>query len=155
MFRVVSGGQSGVDRAALDAALLRQYLHGGWCPAGRLAEDGVIDESYQLLETPSENHQQRTEWNVRDSDGTLLLFHGSNPGGGTAFTIECAERLGRPWLAVDPRCLAGVTAVRTWIHEHSISVLNVAGPRESKCGGIYHQALHFMIGLLDSLGTAH
>ncbi len=88
--RVFSGGQTGVDRAALDVALDLGFPCGGWCPSGRRAEDGPLKEIYPLKETPSKNYAQRTEWNVRDSDGTLVLHRGSLSGG-TAFTIELAE----------------------------------------------------------------
>ncbi|MCZ6552322.1 MAG: hypothetical protein O7A67_00850, partial [SAR324 cluster bacterium] len=89
--RIVSGGQSGVDRAALDAALATGLPCGGWCPRGRRAEDGPIHERYHLLETPSRRYAQRTEWNVRDSDGTLLLTR-REPSRGTALTRRLASR---------------------------------------------------------------
>src|SRR5512134_3746342 len=98
--RVVSGGQTGVDRAALDAALALGLPCGGWCPRGRRAEDGAIPLHYPLRETPTARYPQRTEWNVRDSDGTLILTRG-RPRGGTAYTISVARRLGRPLLVVD------------------------------------------------------
>jgi hypothetical protein len=71
--RIVSGGQTGADRAALDWAIARHVPHGGWCPKGRKAEDGVIDARYELMETPSDFYEERTLWNVRDSDGTVIL----------------------------------------------------------------------------------
>ena len=71
--KIVSGGQTGADRAALDWAMAHGVPHGGWCPAGRLAEDGVIDMRYSLKETPQPEYLQRTEWNVRDSDATLIV----------------------------------------------------------------------------------
>src|SRR5215217_2323846 len=92
--KIVSGGQTGVDRAALDVALELGIECGGWCPAGRQAEDGPIDARYPLRETPSADPAQRTEWNVRDSDATLLLTTGAaSPG--TELTREVARRLGR------------------------------------------------------------
>jgi hypothetical protein len=137
--KIVSGGQTGVDRAALDLALELGLACGGWCPKGRKAEDGLIASDYPLRETPSDDYAQRTEWNVRDSDGTLVLTVGP-PTEGTAFTVAVAARLKKPCLVVD---LAGPTqadSVRSWLAMHRIKVLNVAGPRESKSPGIYQKA---------------
>src|SRR6516225_6787777 len=98
--KIVSGGQTGVDRAALDFALESGVPCGGWCPATRKAEDGPISARYPLTETPTDDYAQRTEWNVRDSDATLVLTHGI-PAGGTALTIACAKRDGKPCLVID------------------------------------------------------
>lgn len=98
--KVVSGGQTGVDRAALDVAAEYGLACGGWCPRGRKAEDGPIPSSYPLRETPSGTYAQRTEWNVRDSDATLILTMGE-PTGGTELTRSLAEELGKPCLIVD------------------------------------------------------
>jgi predicted Rossmann fold nucleotide-binding protein DprA/Smf involved in DNA uptake len=98
--QVVSGGQTGVDRAALDAALEAGIPCGGWCPKGRIAEDGRLPSRYPLRETPSDSYAQRTEWNVRDSDGTLILTRGALDGG-TALTEKCASKLGRACLVID------------------------------------------------------
>lgn len=115
MTTIVSGGQTGVDRAALDVALELGFLCDGWCPRGRKAEDGPIACRYPLRETPSARLSQRTEWNVRDSDGTLILTKG-RPRGGTALTIQLATRLTRPHLVLDldaapihPRHVGGST----------------------------------------------
>ena len=140
---VVSGGQTGVDRAALDVALERGIPCGGWCPNGRLAEDGPISPRYPLNETTSADYGQRTEWNVRDSDGTLILNRG-RLGGGTAQTVDLAARLGKPHLILDPAKRSSCAAVRAWVKRHKIRVLNVAGPRESKRLGIYAQAARFL-----------
>ncbi|PSQ85488.1 MAG: molybdenum cofactor carrier, partial [Bacteroidetes bacterium QH_2_63_10] len=91
MRKIISGGQTGVDRAALDAALAFNVPVGGWCPKGRRAEDGQIPDRYPLEETPSEAYEQRTAWNVRDSDGTLIITDGSLEGG-TALTMTEARR---------------------------------------------------------------
>src|SRR5262245_2006637 len=98
--KIISGGQTGVDRAALDVALELGIPGGGWCPKGRRAEDGPIPDRYPLTETPSEHYPQRTEWNVRDADGTLVLIRGQ-PQRGSALTIAVAERLAKPKLVVD------------------------------------------------------
>lgn len=141
--RIVSGGQSGVDRAAMDTALALGIPCGGWCPRGRRAEDGRIEDRYPLTETPSGETAQRTEWNVRDSDGTLVLAR-EKPTGGTALTIRLARRLGRPFLVFDLESGGDPERVRSWIRQHRIETLNVAGPRESKCPGIYREAAAFL-----------
>jgi len=141
--KIVSGGQSGVDRAALDAALDLGIPCGGWCPRNRLAEDGRIEERYPLTETASDKTAQRTEWNVRDSDGTLVLTRGE-PSGGTALTIRLAGRLGRPFLVVDLAEGGDAGKAGEWIRRNRIEVLNVAGPRESKAPGIHGEATAFL-----------
>lgn len=145
--RIVSGGQTGVDRAALDAALAVDVPHGGWCPRGRRAEDGVIPSRYQLAETPSRDYAERTERNVLDSDATLILCPGKLQGG-TRLTRELARRHGRPCLVVDPAAAEGLAAVRRWLEQHAVRVLNVAGPRESSVRGIGAQAYRFLLALL-------
>jgi hypothetical protein len=147
--RLVSGGQTGVDRAALDVALALGIPCGGWCPRGRRAEDAPLPDRYPLSETPSAEYPQRTEWNVRDSDGTLVLAPGL-PDGGTALTLELAERIGRPSLAVDPRDLARVNDVRDWLGRYRVRTLNVAGPRESRSPGAYDAAHRFLTALLGT-----
>jgi hypothetical protein len=141
--RVVSGGQTGVDRAGLDAALALGIPCGGWCPRGRRAEDGRIDVRYPLQETPSRDYAERTEWNVRDSDGTLILARGA-PQGGTALTLEIARRLGRPALVIDLAAAREPGAVRDWLAREGIRILNVAGPRESAAPGIHAEALRLL-----------
>lgn len=131
-----------MDRAALDAAIETGLRAGGWCPRGRRAEDGIIDEKYPLVETPDEAYDQRTSWNVRDSDATLVLA-GGKPTGGTAFTIEAARREGRPCLIVPPS-EDHVDQVRRWLARERIRTLNVAGPRESTEPGIYRRAYRFL-----------
>jgi hypothetical protein len=153
--RIISGGQSGVDRAALDVGLEIGIDCGGWCPLGRRAEDGVIPDHYPLRETPAADYEQRTEWNVWESDGTLLLTVGP-VGGGTGYTQEIAEAIGRPHLVID---LSDVDAgnereddlqrTLNWIETERIAVLNVAGPRESKCPGVYTSASDFLRRLLQ------
>jgi hypothetical protein len=136
---IVSGGQTGVDRAALDAALALGIPCGGWCPRGRLAEDGPIHSRYPLRETPSAEYPQRTEWNVRDSDGTVILTRG-RPRGGTALTIALARQRGRPLLVVDLEQGPDPAEVLGWVEGKEIAVLNVAGPRESQQPGIRDEA---------------
>lgn len=152
MTRVVSGGQAGVDRAALDAARACGLACGGWCPSGRRAEDGPIDPGYPLRETPGEDYAERTEWNVRDSDATLVLVRG-RPSGGTAFTIEVARRLGRPLLVLDLRDDPDPVAARRWLEQEQVAVLNVAGPRESQNLGIAAEARAFLERLFRLTST--
>ncbi len=154
-FVVISGGQTGVDRAALDAARESNLAHGGWCPAGRLAEDGRIPEIYALIETPTAEYAVRTEWNVRDSDGTLILTS-ENLTGGTRLTAVIALRYNKPLLVVDlarigdPEQIA--QRILEWLRMHKIRVLNVAGPRESTCPGIYARAKRVLDAVLTKLG---
>jgi hypothetical protein len=140
---IISGGQTGADRAALDFALARGLAHGGWCPRGRLAEDGPHDPRYELRQTPSRRYAQRTEWNVRDSDATVVFTIAARPQGGTALTIDIAERLARPWLhlardADDPPAAAALSPAEhaarliDFLRQHGVRRLNVAGPRASQ-----------------------
>ena len=132
---ILSGGQTGVDRAALDAALELGLPCGGWCPRGRRAEDGRIADRYPLTETESADCDDRTRRNVRDSDATLILAPPPLTGG-TRLTAEVAAELGRPVLVEDPFDPHAPAAVAAWLADPKIAVLNVAGPRESTIPGI-------------------
>jgi len=138
-----------VDRAALDTALLLGIPSGGWCPRGRKAEDGPIDARYPLRETPSADYPERTEWNVRDSDGTLVLTRG-RPSGGTAFTIALARRHGRPLLVLDLEQGPDPSEVQRWTETSEVAILNIAGPRESQQPGIQDEARRFLEEALGS-----
>ena len=140
---VVSGGQTGVDRAALDAAITCGLSHGGWCPSGRVAEDGPIPRRYQLRETRSAKYHIRTRKNVVDSDATLILCRGPLSGG-TELTARLAEHHGRPVLVVDLAGECDVDVVRRWLAAQRVGILNVAGPRESTHAGIGQQAYGFL-----------
>jgi hypothetical protein len=144
---VVSGGQTGVDRAALDVAIALGIPHGGWCPRGRRAEDGVIPERYALREHDSAEYAARTEANVVDSDATLIVARGE-PTGGTALTRELARRHGKRLCVVDLAASPDVDAVRAWIEAERITTLNVAGPRESQQAGIGRAAVDFLTRVL-------
>ena len=141
--KLISGGQTGVDRAALDLANDLGLESGGWCPRGRRAEDGIIPDQYALKETPGRDYEQRTEWNVRDSDGTLILTTGK-PEGGTQLTIETAQRLEKPFYVVDLLAPRNLPGLQYWVEYEKIHTLNVAGPRESRVPGIKAMAMEFL-----------
>ena len=131
--KIISGGQTGADRAALDWALANSIPHGGCCPQGRLAEDGIIDMQYNLRETPEADYLQRTEWNVRDSDATVIISLAPQLTGGSLATAELAVEHGKPCLHLsglqdapeNTRQLVG------FLRRHEVQILNVAGPRGS------------------------
>ncbi|HBO6328911.1 putative molybdenum carrier protein [Pseudomonas aeruginosa] len=139
--RILSGGQTGVDRAALDFAIARQIPHGGWCPAGRRAADGVLDAHYQLMETESSGYRQRTKRNVLDADATLILYRGRLEGG-SQLTRDLAMRQGKPLLLCDVHAPTEelLVAWQDWLLSHTIAILNIAGPSEARNPGIYLQA---------------
>ncbi len=128
-----------MDRAALDVANDLSIPCGGWCPKGRKAEDGTIDMCYPLRETPSHNYAQRTEWNVRDADATLILYQQPLEGG-TLLTQEYALTKGKPCLAVDLANDDLIALIVDWVSSEKIHILNIAGPRESQRPGIYEKA---------------
>ncbi len=149
--KIVSGGQTGVDRAALDVALVYGIPCGGWCPAGRRAADGPIADRYPLTETPSEDYAQRTSWNVRDTDGTLIIAP-SPLIGGTRLTRLLAEQMGKPLLVIDPSGPIDTAAFQRWIEVHAIRILNVAGPRENRPPRVYTRARAVLTKLLTLTG---
>ncbi len=136
-----------MDRAALDVALERGLPTGGWCPKGRLAEDGKIPMIYRLKETPSPHYAQRTRWNVRDADGTLILAC-NEPTGGTALTIHISQSMHKPYYVIDLTAPEDPSHVASWISHMDIAILNVAGPRESICPGIYQKAFDWLQNML-------
>jgi hypothetical protein len=146
--RVVSGGQTGVDRAALDVAIELGIPHGGWCPRGRRAEDGVVPARYALAEHESPDYAARTEANVADTDATLILARGPLSGG-TALTRDLARRLQKPFLIVDLDTRPDPKTARGWLAGHAVGVLNVAGPRESQRPGIGDEARAFLRSVLS------
>lgn len=134
--KIVSGGQTGVDRAALDFAIESEISHGGWCPAGRVAEDGSIADQYQLTETNVRSYPARTKMNVRDSDATLILYR-KPMGSGTALTMRIARQTSKPLLVIQIDQFDSAKQIIDWLDDHRPQVLNVAGPRESGCPGIH------------------
>lgn len=153
---VISGGQTGVDRAALDAALELGICTAGWCPQGRRSEDGRIPPVYQLTETESRNYAVRTRWNVRDSDGTLIVAL-DEVSGGTELTAQVAQGQGKPLQIVRLRDggenspAQHVQCVVDWIVSRKIRLLNVAGPRGSSDDHIYSLAREFCSQVFSAL----
>jgi hypothetical protein len=132
---IVSGGQTGADRAALDFAIRTGLAHDGWCPRGRLAEDGPLDARYELRETPTANYAERTACNVRDSDATVVFTTRPELTGGTRLTAEMAAEQGRPLLHLSRANVGPLEAaveLRKFLAEHRVVRLNVAGPRASQ-----------------------
>ena len=148
-FKIVSGGQTGVDRAALDWAMENKVPHGGYCPAGRRAEDGPIDERYRLTETETPKYSIRTRLNVDQSDATLIISK-DPPTGGTLLTLEHTRHMGKPLLVVNPRERSkSHLLVRNFIEAHEVRILNVAGPRASSSPKVYEDALELLQETFD------
>jgi hypothetical protein len=143
--RIISGGQSGADRAALDFATAHAMAYGGWCPKDGWAEDmteppGLLTYYPNLRETPERDPRQRTEWNVRDSDATLVLVpaSGLSSSRGTGFTVACAQNHAKPCLVIDPSETDSAERIHAWLQSNpDITNLNIAGPRETESPGIY------------------
>ena len=152
MMRLISGGQTGADRAGLDVGLALNIPVGGWCPQGRKAEDGRIPDRYPLTETAEADYDTRTRRNVEHSDGTLILNLGMLDGG-TALTVKLARQMGKPCLIVALEEGIEPTAFREWLDENHIAVLNVAGPRESKRPGVYDATCRLLNALLPHPGA--
>ncbi len=138
--KIISGGQTGADQAALDVAIAMGIPHGGWIPKGRKTEKGKLPDKYRMQEINSIDYSQRTELNVLDSDGTLLFSHGRLKGG-SALTQSLARKHQKPCLHIDLDDLSeykAVEIIKSWIDARKIKVLNIAGPRESENPFIYN-----------------
>ena len=146
--KIISGGQTGADRAGLDAAIESNIPVGGWCPKGRKAEDGPIDEKYPLQETKSGDYRVRTEKNVKESDGTIIFTIGK-PTGGTALTVKKAKSLAKPFMVIDLDDDHDFDAVKVWLTGNKIEVLNIAGPRGSKFPDVYDRVKDYLKVLLS------
>ena len=154
--KIISGGQTGADQAALDVAFRLGIPYGGWIPKGRLTEEGRLDSKYKLKEMETTNYNKRTEQNVIDSDGTLIISHGKLTGG-SDYTREMALLHHRPWLHIDLNKTGAFQAagkIKSWIAENEIEVLNVAGSRSSKDPSIYQDTVDiietiFYLDLID------
>lgn len=150
-FKIVSGGQTGVDRAALDIAIYFKISHGGWCPKGRLAEDGTIDSQYNLIESVSSDYSERTKLNIRDSDGTLIIIPSKvTITDGTILTVEEVKKNKKTYLIIDLEEIESKNEeINAWINTNNINVLNIAGPRESQYPGIYNTCLEAFNGIFS------
>ncbi len=149
--KIISGGQTGVDRGALDAALATGTPCGGWCPAGRKAEDGVIPARYPVREMDSGDYAARTRQNILDSDATLIIHFGDIEGG-TRLTRDLCRQLGKPCLVLNAARLTleqARKAMREFIRQHDVAVLNVAGPRASKVPQAQAVARRWLTALLQ------
>jgi hypothetical protein len=152
---IISGGQTGVDRAALDAALANGVPCGGWCPAGRKAEDGRVPEQYPLQELESADYRQRTIRNVQDSDATVIIHFGPLSGG-TRLTLNTCNHEGVPYLLIDGAVVhidEAVGQVSAFIDRLDIRVLNVAGPRASNNPDAWNYAFQVINSLLQNVGN--
>ena len=141
--KIISGGQTGVDRAALDFALKYNIPCGGWCPKGRLAEDGRIPEKYPLNETTTSKYSERTEKNISDCDATLIIYSNSLDIG-TKLTMDLCSEYNKPLLVIDLDNNVSIDRLINWIQNQHINILNIAGPRESNSPGIYNKTLDFL-----------
>lgn len=152
--KIISGGQTGADRAGLDVAIARGIPHGGWCPKGRKSEDGPLPARYHLSETPSGNYLVRTERNAAESDATVILTF-SALSGGSKRTAGFAGKRGRPFLhlvLVEGREEQAAVRLAAFVRQHRVARLNVAGSRESKEPGIHARASRVLNLALDGLG---
>jgi predicted Rossmann fold nucleotide-binding protein DprA/Smf involved in DNA uptake len=150
--KIISGGQTGADQAALDVAIELGIPHGGWIGKGRKTEAGRLDEKYQLKEMPTSEYPKRTEQNVIDSDGTLIITKGELTGG-TQYTAKMALKHNKPWMHVDANKVSvegAVQIIRAWISGNGVEVLNVAGPRASEDPRIYSTARSLIRAVLQS-----
>jgi hypothetical protein len=150
--KIISGGQTGADRAALDVAIELGIPHSGWVPKGRRTERGPLPAKYHLKEMPTDSYPKRTEQNVMHSDGTLIISHGELAGG-SDYTKQMAERHDKPWVHVDARKVsaqAAVQIIKAWINGNEIRVLNVAGSRASRDPQIYFVTKKILKAVLQS-----
>jgi len=153
--KIISGGQTGVDRGALDAAIRHGFPCGGWCPENRLAEDGIIPGKYPLTELINGNYSDRTKKNVEDSDGTLIIYNGTLAGG-TLLTVETARKLNKAVFLNNCSLSShksSVTETSKWISEKNIKVLNVAGPRQSEWDEGYMISLEIIGSLIKNFSN--
>lgn len=154
--KIISGGQTGVDRAALDAAIKLNIPHGGWCPKGRLAElETTIPKKYLLKETATSDFSERTKLNIQDSDGTLIFVPSlplpASINDGTKLTEQEALARKKPHLIIDLSKEINIHLITEWIKTQEIKILNIAGPRESLSPGIYQKTLEVLTTLLPHL----
>lgn len=159
MLTILSGGQTGIDRMALDLAMEMEIPHSGWCPKDRRSEDGAIAQRYQLTETDSRNYAVRTKKNIDDSDGTLI-FHSGVIGGGTELTVKLCQRLSKPLLVfsleqVESQLVSPIELASDWLRSNKICILNIAGPRLSSAPNLPERVKPFLRDVLvEYLGAS-
>lgn len=150
LLKIISGGQTGVDQAGLDVAIKLNIPYGGWIPKGRLTEAGPLPEKYDLQEMPTKSYPLRTEKNVIDSDGTVIISHGKLTDG-SDYTRKMAEKQCKAWIHLDMAKMSldyAVRLLKTWVTDNGIRTLNVAGPRASKDPEIYTVTVKVLENLL-------
>ena len=148
--KIISGGQTGADQAALDAAIKIGIPHSGWIAKGRLTEDGPLPDKYDLIEMPTASYPERTKKNISESDGTLILSHGRLTGG-SEYTRKWALKYGKPLLHIDLSIIMSFDAavlINDWIVDYDIKIMNVAGPRASKDSKIYQSTMDIIESVL-------
>lgn len=148
--KIISGGQTGVDQAALDAAIASGVRHGGWLPAGRITEAGALPSRYDLAEMPTTSYRERTRKNVMEADATLIISRGQLTGG-SALTAAIASELRKPCLHIDLTVHGhpdAVALLKSWLQDYATDVLNVAGPRASSDEAIYRDAYDIVAEVL-------
>lgn len=151
--QIISGGQTGTDQAALQAAIDSGLSHGGWCPPGRICENGKIPDQFNLKETPTERdhsasdipRSQRTIWNVRDSDASLIFMGPEHKDKGTELAIQTSVDLGKPYLIIDPADAEALIVIKKWLNEMEIEILSIGGPSENSNPGIYNMVYDILI----------
>jgi hypothetical protein len=148
--KIISGGQTGVDRAALDVAIELKIPHGGWCPKERLSESGTIPFHYSLQETETSDYSERTKLNIRDSDGTLIIVPKLpvDVTDGTILTIQEVQDKRKPYYLFDLSGKEDLSSISVWLKKNNIRILNVAGPRESQSPGIYNRCYELLKKIL-------
>ena len=150
--KIISGGQTGVDHGALDAALDNKFPCGGWCPPGRMAEDGPIDDIYPMSEMDHGSYAERTRQNVIDSDGTVIIYF-SELEGGTRVTLQYCIQLKKPHKLINAReipLMQAAELITHFIDSFSINILNVAGTRQSKAPEAHDYAYKVMSNVIES-----
>jgi hypothetical protein len=162
MLKIISGGQTGADLGALDAAIKLELPHGGWTPKGRKTENGPLPQAYRLKETSTSHYSQRTKRNVIEADGTLIVSHGTLTGG-SAYCRAMAVKHGKPFLHIDLNQItpfAAAISIKNWIMEYHLRILNVAGPRASKDPKIYKavfsliEAVYYLLNIEGNLSAS-
>ena len=162
--QIISGGQTGVDQAALRAAMEMDFKIGGWCPPGRVCEDNEIPSEFPMVETENERspqapdipRSQRTEYNVRDADATLILKpHDAGIDPGTKWTIECARLYKKPCYIIDPYAPEAEIQICSWLKKKPVRILNIAGPAEETSPGINQQAYHLLIRIFTNIKSGN